>query len=146
MTVAIGSRRGNATYECSGAQVRAYSRHLATVVTVRGEIDAVNVDRVSEYIRRFVLAQYPVVLDLSGVTHFSTAGYTLLCMLDEECYVAGVQWTLVASGAVSEVLGDGCDDQTAFPTARSTHEALRGLAEAITNRRELVLPLIKKTA
>lgn len=143
MTIAIAGRRGNATFECSGALVRAHSRHLATVVTVRGEIDAVNVDRVSAYIRPFVLAQDPMVLDLSGVTHFSTAGYSLLCMLDEECFVAGVEWTLVASPAVSDVLGGG---ETAFPSAPTVHEALRRLAAAIVSRRELVLPLIKKTA
>ncbi len=33
-----------------------------------------------------------------------------------------------------------------FPIARSVREALRNLAEAIVNRRQLVLPLIKKTA
>ncbi|GAB3035432.1 STAS domain-containing protein [Mycobacterium bourgelatii] len=146
MTVAIASRRGNGTFECCGAQVRAYSRHLATVVTVRGEIDAVNVDPISEYVRHFVVAQYPVVLDLSGVTYFSTAGFSLLCALDEECYAAGVQWTLVTGAAVSEVLGEGRDDEAAFPTARSVHAALGGLADAITSRRELVLPLLKKTA
>jgi anti-anti-sigma factor len=110
------------------------------VVTIRGEIDAVNADRVSKYIRRFILGQNPVVLDMSGVTNFAPAGISLLQRLDEDCGAAGVEWTLVASPAVIELLGD-CWDVT-----RSLHEALHNLADAIVNRRQLVLPLVKKTA
>ena len=148
MTIAIASdRRGNGTFDCGGAQVRAHYRHLATVVTVRGEIDAVNVDRVSEYVRRFILGQNPLVLDMSGVSHISPAGVGLMNAVDEGCYAAGVGWTLVASPAVIELLGErGDDDEGAFPIARSVHEALRSVADAIVSRRQLVLPLIKKTA
>ena len=148
MTIAITTdRRRDCAFDCCGAQVRAHYRHLATVVTIRGEIDAVNVDRVSDYIRPFILGQNPVVLDMSGVSHFSPAGVSLLNVVDEDCYAAGVGWTLVASPAVIELLGDGGqDDGAAFPITRSVHEALRNLADAIVSRRQLVLPLIKKTA
>ncbi len=146
MTIAnVATRQENGTFECSGARIRAHCRHLATVVTIRGEIDAVNVDRVSEYIRRFVQGSNPVVLDLSGVSHFAVAGISLLSALDDDCRAAGVEWTLVGSPAVMELLADG-DDEDAFPFTRSVHEALRNLADAITSRRQLVLPLIKKTA
>jgi len=149
MTIAITTdRRRACAFDCCGAQVRAHYRHLATVVTIRGEIDAVNVDRVSAYIRPFILGQNPVVLDMSGVSHFSPAGISLLNVVDEDCYAAGVGWTLVASPTVIELLGDGGgqDDGAAFPITRSVHEALRNLADAIVSRRQLVLPLIKKTA
>jgi anti-anti-sigma factor len=146
------NRQANCTFDCGGAQIRAHCRHLATVVTIRGEIDAVNVDRVSEYIWRFILGNNPVVLDMSDVSHFAPAGISLLCMLDEDCRAAGVEWTLVASPAVVELLGDGCNEDEAqdeneamFPIARSVHEALRNLADAIVSRRQLVLPLIRKT-
>jgi len=138
----VTTRQGNGTFNCSGAQIRAHCRHLATVVTIRGEIDAVNVDRVSEYIRRFIFGKNPVVLDMSDVSHFAGAGISLLYSLDEDCRAAGVEWTLVASPAVFEYLGDGA----MFPVARSVHEALRNLADAIVRRRQLVLPLIKKSA
>jgi anti-anti-sigma factor len=154
MTIAISTdRRRDCTFDCCGAQVRAHYRHLATVVTVRGEIDAVNVDRVSDYIRPFILGQNPVVLDMSGVTHFSPAGLSLLNAVDEDCYTAGVGWTLVAGPAVIELVGAGSnggedseDGTAAFPFTRSVHEALRNVADAIVSRRQLVLPLIKKTA
>jgi anti-anti-sigma factor len=135
----------NWTFDCSGARIRAHYRHLATVVTIRGEIDAVNVDRVSEYIRRFILGGNPVVLDMSDVSRFAAAGISLLLTLDEECRAAGVEWTLVGSPAVIEQLGDSCDgddSEAIIPMARSVHEALSNLADAIVSRRQLVLPLV----
>ena len=145
MTIAnVATRRGYGTFDCGGAQVRAHCRHLATVVTVRGEIDAVNVDRVGEYIRRFILGSNPVVLDLSDVSHFAAAGIWLLHRLDEDCHAAGVEWTLVASPAIIGLLGGGREGM--FPITLSVHEALHNLADAIVSRRQLVLPLIKKTA
>ena len=149
--VTAGQRNG--TFDCSGAQIRAHCRHLATVVSIRGEIDAVNIDRVSEYIRRFILGKNPVVLDMSDVSHFAPAAIALLHMFDESCRAAEVAWTLVASTAVIDLLDDGgdegCDEGDAeamFPITRSVHEALHNLADAIVSRRRLVLPLIRKTA
>jgi len=142
-------RQGNSTFECSGAEIRAHCRHLATVLTIRGEIDAVNVDRVGQCIGRFVVGTNPVVLDLTEVSHFGAAGLSLLYVLDEDCRAAGVDWTLVASPAVIEMLGDGYDEDengAVLPVTRSVHEALRNLADAIVSRRQQVLPLISKTA
>src|SRR5947209_191085 len=138
----VATRHGYGTFDCDGAHIRAHCRHLATVVTVRGDIDAANVDRVSEYLWRFTLGSNSLVLDLSDVTHFAAAGVSLVHRLDEDCRAAGVEWTLVASPAISGLLGDHGE----FPIARSVHEALRNLSEAIVNRPQLVLPLIKKTA
>lgn len=142
MTMAI-TRSAN-HYECNGAQVRAHCRHLATVVTIRGDVDAVNVDQLSNYIRRFVQDTNPVVLDLSEVSQFSAAGVSLLDTFDEDCRISGVEWTLVPGPAVTESLGIGADIM--FSTASSVHEALGNRADAIASRRRLVLPLIKKSA
>jgi anti-anti-sigma factor len=144
-TANVAPRPGNGTVDCGGAQIRAHCHHLATVVTIRGEIDAVNVDWVSEHIRRFINGGNPVVLNLSDVNLFAVAGISLLEGFDEDCRAAGVEWTLVASPAVIELLGDGCDEDV-FPFTRSVHEALRNRADAIVSRRQLVLPLIKRTA
>jgi anti-anti-sigma factor len=139
------SRCPHPIFDCSGAQIRAHSRHLATVVTIQGEIDAVNVDRVSEYTRRFVLADTPLVLDLSGVNSFAAAAISLLYLVDEDCRVAGVEWTVVASNAVTERLRD-YDDEAVFAIAGSVHEALHHFADVIATRRQLLLPLVRKTA
>jgi anti-anti-sigma factor len=141
MTLAIVEPASDAsTFDYGGARVRAHCRHLATVVTIRGEIDGLNVDGIGEYIRRFILEQTNLVLDMSDVTHFAPAGISLLHGLDEDCLAAGVEWTLVASPAVIELLNG------VFPIAGSVHAALRNLADAIVSRRQLVLPLIRKTA
>jgi anti-anti-sigma factor len=143
----VPTRQRNYTFDCGGAQIRAHCRHLATVVTIRGEIDAVNADGAGEYIRRFILGQNPVVLDMSDVSHFAAAGISLLYGFDDDCRAAGVEWTLVAGRAVFELLDERCGGSEAmFPMTRSVHEALRNLADAIVSRRQLVLPLIKKTA
>ena len=142
------ARQGNGVFDCSGAQIRAHCRHLATVVTIRGDIDGVNVDRVSECVRRFILGSNFVVLDVSGVSYFAS-GIPLLHRVDEDCRAAGVEWTLVASPTVIELLGDGFDEDeygAMFPAALTVHEALHNLADAIVSRRQLVLPLIAKTA
>src|SRR6201997_1006828 len=144
MTIAnVATRRGNGTFDCEGAQIRAYCHHLATVVTSRGVIDPANVDWVGAYILRFILGSNPVVLDLSDVSHFAAAGISLLPGFDEDCRAAGVEWTLVAGPAVSELLHG---DEDVFPLTSSVREALHNLADAIASRRQLVLPLIKKTA
>ena len=143
----VASRRQDCTVDCGGVQIRAHCRHLATVVTLRGEIDTVNVDPVSSYIRRFILGASTVVLDMTDVSGFAAASILLLCTFDEDCGSVGVEWTLVASPAFIEQLRDGRDGtDTVFPVTRSVHEALRNLADGIVRRRQLVLPLIKKTA
>lgn len=138
-------RYGSPMFDCGGAQVRAQCRHLAIVVTVSGAIDAVNVDRVSEYSSHFVLPDQPLVLDLSAVDCFSSAGVHFLHHIDERCRVAGVQWALVASPAVSRVL-QATDDEDLFSTAASVREALHDFADAISARRRLLMPLLTKTA
>ncbi|OBK48228.1 STAS domain-containing protein [Mycobacterium kubicae] len=135
----------NGAVECGDAQVRAYCHHVATVVTIRGEIDAVNVDRLADYLRHFILEKDRVVLDLSDVTHFSAAGMSLLYTVDDECGAAGAEWKLVPSPAVIDQLCQS-KDWALLPIARSVHEALRSLTDAIASRRRLMLPLIKKSA
>jgi anti-anti-sigma factor len=134
MTIAI------TTFDCGGARIRAHCRHLATVVTVRGEIDALNVEWVGQYLRRFILGNAPVVLDLSEVTYTGAIGVALLSAFDDDCRAAGVDWTVVPGPAAPELLSD------MFPITESVHEALRNNADAIDSRRQLVLPLIKKSA
>ncbi|MCV7164450.1 STAS domain-containing protein [Mycobacterium stomatepiae] len=144
MAIAMTTTR-QGSLDCGGAKVRAQCRHLATVVTVRGEIDAVNVDRVGDCLRRFLLGDQPLVLDITDVSHFAGAGFALLQTFDEDCRRAGVEWTLVAGGNVIEQLVAG-DGDAVFPMAGSVPEAFGDLADAVVYRRRLALPLIKKTA
>lgn len=140
MTIAF--RYGNPGVQCDGAELRAQCRHLAMVVTVSGVIDDDNVDRLTHKVRRLVLAEKPFALDLSDVTFLSARGVSLFYALDDECDIAGVDWALVASPAVLDVL-ELQDD--AFPITVSIPEALHHFAEGTMARRRL-LPLLHKTA
>lgn len=139
MTIAdVLTRDQNGIFECGGAWVRPHRRQLATVVTIRGEIDACNADQVGDHIRRFVLGEDRVVLDLGGVSQFARAGISLLETFDDACRAEGVQWTLVASPAVAALVTDG-----GFSDDYSIPEALHDLADAIARRRRMALPLIR---
>ena len=132
----------NAAFTCGRAQIRAHYRHLATVVTITGRVDAANVDSVTEYAQRFILAKDPLILDVSDVSVPVAAAISFLNTVAEGCRAAGVECVLVAGGAVADLLGD-LDD---VPVACSVHEALHHFADVIATRRQLLLPLIKKTA
>ncbi|KAA8967067.1 STAS domain-containing protein [Mycobacterium sp.] len=138
-------RYGDPTFDCGGAQVRAQCRHLATVVSISGAIDAINVDRAGEYSSHFVLPDTPIVLDLSGLQRMSPQGIRLLHRVDDACRAAGVEWVLVASPAVTRVRSLS-GDAFACPVVDSVREALRVFADAISARRRLLLPLLGKSA
>lgn len=132
-------------FDCGRAQIRSHCRHLATVVTIDGEIDAGNIDPIIGYIRRLLLARDPLVLDLSNVNLSAAECIPLLGTIAEEYRQADVEWTLVASPAVTEVLR-ASGYETTVPVARSEHEALHSFADGIDRRRQMLLPLVRKTA
>ncbi|MGD9621750.1 MAG: STAS domain-containing protein [Mycolicibacterium sp.] len=133
---------GNPTFDCGGADVRAHCRQLATVVTIKGILDDTNVDRVARHARRFILAEKPFVLDVSGVTSLSREAISLLFTVDDACTATGVDWSLVASRPVELALQDAGIE---YAACGSVPEALNHFAEAMVARRQL-LPLLTKTA
>ena len=141
----LAPRHAHLPVDCSGALVRAQCRHLATVVTITGAIDASNVDQVITYARRFNLPDKPFVLDLSGLDTFGAQAVRLLYAVDEACAAAGLEWAVIPSQAVNLTMLVTHGD-ISFPTATTVHEALQFFADATTARRRLLLPLFTKTA
>ena len=135
---------GNPALDCSGAQMRALCRQLATVVTVSGEINESNLDVITAYSRRFILTEKPFVLDLTGVSSFSPECISLLYTVDEDCAHASVEWSLIASQPVHRTLRLFGEGET-FPTMVSVAEALHHFADSMGERRRL-LPLLTKSA
>jgi anti-anti-sigma regulatory factor len=135
---------GNPAFDCDGAQIRACSRQLATVVTVTGDLNDTNLDKVSQYAKRFVLREKPVVLDLSGVSSATPHVISLLCDIDDACSAAGVEWSLIASQPVTRAVRT-FDDRVEVPTVDSVADALNHFADAMLERRRL-LPLLTKSA
>ncbi|MCT7658792.1 STAS domain-containing protein [Mycobacterium deserti] len=134
---------GNPAFDCDGAQIRARCRQLATVVTISGDIGA-NIDRVTQFARRFVLPEKPIVLDLSGVGSFAAHCVSLFYAIDDACAAAGVEWELVTSPSVSRALS-AFGDAGVFPIADSVPDALEHFADVLGERRRL-LPILGKTA
>jgi anti-anti-sigma regulatory factor len=134
---------GNPAFDCAGAQLHGVCRQLATVVTVDGVVDDTNVERVTALALRFVIAEKPFVLDLSGVSSFSAHSVSLLYAVDESCFNNGVEWSLTASEPVLQtVRASGA----AFPVAETVPDALHRFADSIDERRRLLPILTKKTA
>ena len=134
----------NTPFDCDGAQIRACSRQLATVVTVTGDLDDANLDRVSQYTKRFVLREKPVVLDLGGVSSATPQIISLLCEMDDACSAAGVDWSVIASQPVTRAVR-AFDDRLELPTVVTVADALNQFADAMMERRRL-LPLLTKSA
>lgn len=142
--MATSFRYGNPAFDCGGAQVHAHCRQLATVVSVSGVLDARNLDRVTEHARRFILGDKPFVLDLGGVTAVRGDCGALLDVVDARCRITGVEWALVAVDEVADALGIADDD--AVTVARSVPVALHHFADEIGARRQVLLPMLGRTA
>lgn len=138
------SRYGNPVVDQEGARIRAHCRHVATVVTISGQIDAANAELVAVAVKRFILPDKPVVLDLSGVSSFAPQAIRFLTAFDDMCQAVGVGWALVAGDAVSRRLARSKDVQ--LPVTSSVAKALHDFDDAILDRRRFLLPLLSKTA
>jgi anti-anti-sigma regulatory factor len=137
-------RYGNPTVDCGGAQVRAQCRQLATVVSVSGCIDESCVDGLIERVSHYILAEKPVILDLSRVRTFTAGGMALFEAVDNRCDAAGVEWSLVIGQPVVRALRLR-GEHNAYPTADSVPAALHHFSDAMSERRRL-LPLLGKSA
>lgn len=134
---------GNPAVSCGGAEVTAQSRHLATLLTISGDIDDTNAKALYDRTGCFVLPDTGFVLDLSGVTSFAADGARLIARIDEACRAAGIEWALVVSGAVADRLALA---DTVYPLAASVPDALHRFADRLFNRRRTLLPFLTKSA
>lgn len=127
------------------ADIRACSRHLATVVAVRGAITAADIDPVTARVLRFVLPDTSFVLDLSDATSIAAEGAALLAAVDDACAVAGVEWALVSAAPVMALFDEDLRDRL-LPVVDSVADALHDFADAAAARRSMLLPLLQRTA
>jgi anti-anti-sigma factor len=121
------SHSGRCAVDCDGAQMRAHWRDQATVVKVTGDIDAANIDRFSDYTRRFVGEAPGLILDLSEVDFLCAKGISVLLALDGDCHTAGTRWAIVASPFVRRLLHLGAPSDM-LPTTSSERKAFRIVA------------------
>jgi anti-anti-sigma factor len=121
----------------NGVQMRAaHYHHLATVVTISGDVDATNIDRVSDYVQRLVLEGNALILDLSAVDFLAAQGISVLIAVDDAYRRGALQWALVPSHAVSRLLRIG-DHDNILPAASSVPEAMQYIAKHARLRHQL---------
>jgi anti-anti-sigma factor len=97
----------------------------ATVITVRGEIDAVNANHFADYVQRAFGLSKRVVLDLRGVDFIGTAGFSALHRINVVCSAAGGQWVVIPGPPVQHLLRI-CDPDGALPTTIALAEVVTG--------------------
>ena len=114
--------------------VRARELSTATVlVTAFGDIDAASAGRLSEHIESHLPGYRQLVLDLSRLEFFGTAGYSVLHRVHSKCARTGVKWILVPGPEVERLLRV-CDPDGMLPTATNIVSAVATLARSHTGR------------
>ncbi|MGI9142346.1 MAG: STAS domain-containing protein [Fluviibacter sp.] len=115
-----------------GAPDRVRSRELSdttVLVAAAGEIDASTASDLCARIERHAAGYRQLVLDLSEVDFFGTAGYSLLHRLHSRCSRAAVNWVLVAGPEVQRLLRV-CDPDGMLPTAANIVSAVAALSRS----------------
>lgn len=109
------------------SRVRARELSAGTVlVTASGEIDAASATDLCDKIEWYAAGYRQLILDLSDVDFFGTAGYSLLNRLHARCVRAAVDWVLVPGSEVQRLLRV-CDPDGILPTAANIVSAVAWL-------------------
>lgn len=103
------------------------------LVAAFGEIDAASATALSESIERHVRGYRQLVLDLSRLSFFGTAGYSVLHRVHSRCLRASVDWVLVPGKEVERLLRV-CDPDGILPTAPNIVSAVATLARSHTSQ------------
>lgn len=103
------------------------------LVTGLGAVDAASAAALSESIEQHLPGYRQLVLDLSHLEFFGTAGYSVLHRVHSQCARAGVDWVLVPGPEVDRLLRV-CDPDGILPTAPNIVSAVATLARSHTAR------------
>jgi anti-anti-sigma factor len=124
-----------------------HTAHFATrwlhpsmaVITAHGELDAANAPQFVDYALRHAAHTDRLVLDLTGVDFFGTAGFSALHTLNVRCAAEKIEWALAPSVAVTRLLRI-CDPDSALPICTSVEAAL----SAVQGEPRRLLQLVSK--
>lgn len=127
--------------DCGEAHLFVYSRGLATVVCVDGEVDAANADRCAMELRRFTKVGTPLILDLSRLRFLGLDGFQRLLALHHEHHTAGLYCGIVSGVALRPLLRIVGDHGLSL--VRSVPEALQFIDDALVGRRQMLQRLAR---
>ena len=125
-----------------------HTAHFATrwlqpsmaVITAHGELDAANAQQFVDYALRHAAHTDRLVLDLSGVDFFGTAGFSALHTLNVRCAAEKIEWAMAPSPAVSRLMRI-CDPDSTLPICDGVDAALA----AVQGEPRRLLQLVSKT-
>jgi anti-anti-sigma factor len=127
--------------DCHGAHFATRWLHPSmAVITAHGEVDAANAQEFVDYALRHAPQTERLVLDLSGVEFFATAGFSALHSVNVRCAGEKIQWAIVPSSAVTRLLRI-CDPDSALPISSSVDTAL----SAVQGEPPRLLQLVSKS-
>jgi anti-anti-sigma factor len=107
------------------------------IVTAHGEIDAVNAMDFVDYALRDAGDMTGLVIDLTGIKFFGSAGFSALDALNVRCAADDITWAVAASRAVGRLLRI-CDPNSTLPV----HRGLDGALGAVTAEPRALLQLV----
>jgi anti-anti-sigma factor len=110
------------------------------VITAHGELDAANAQEFVDYALRHAAHTDRLVLDLTGVDFFGTAGFSALHTVNVRCAAEKIEWALTPSAGVTRLLRI-CDPDSALPICASVEAAL----SAVQGEPRRLLQLISKS-
>jgi anti-anti-sigma factor len=93
------------------------------VITAHGELDAANAQEFVDYALHHAAQIDRLVLDLSRVDFFGTAGFSALHTLNVRCAAEKVQWAMAPSPAVDRLMRI-CDPDSTLPICAGVDAAL----------------------
>jgi anti-anti-sigma factor len=127
--------------DCHGAHFATrWLHHSMAVITAHGELDAANAQEFVDYALRHAPETERLVLDLSGVEFFGTAGFSALHSVNVRCAGEQIEWAVVPSSAVTRLLRI-CDPDSALPICGSVDTAL----SAVQGEPRRLLQLVSKS-
>ena len=122
-----------------------HAAHFATrwlqpstaIIAAHGEIDAANAIGFVDYALRHADRTDNLVIDLTGIEFFGSAGFSALHTLNVRCAAADIAWAMATSKSVNRLLRI-CDPDMALPVHASAEAALG----ALTGERSPLLQLV----
>jgi anti-anti-sigma factor len=93
------------------------------VITAHGELDAANAQQFVDYALRHATQTDRLVLDLTGVEFFGTAGFSALHTLNVRCAAEKIEWAMAPSPAVTRLMRI-CDPDSTLPICDGVDAAL----------------------
>jgi len=124
-----------------------HTAHFATrwlqpsmaVIAAHGELDAANAQQFVDYALRHAAHTDRLVLDLTGVDFFGTAGFSALHTLNVRCAAEKIEWAMAPSPAVTRLMRI-CDPDSTLPICDGVDTAL----EAVQGESRRLLQLVPK--